>query len=56
MEEKESLLRVENLRQYFNRGTFHALDGVSFEIKKGEVFSIVGESGCGKTTTGRAII
>ncbi len=56
MEEKESLLRVENLRQYFNRGTFHALDGVSFDIKKGEVFSIVGESGCGKTTTGRAII
>ena len=56
MEEKESLLRVENLRQYFNRGSFHALDGVSFEIKKGEVFSIVGESGCGKTTTGRAII
>lgn len=56
MEEKESLLRVENLRQYFNRGTFRALDGVSFEIKKGEVFSIVGESGCGKTTTGRAII
>ncbi|MBP5439055.1 MAG: ATP-binding cassette domain-containing protein [Treponema sp.] len=56
MEEKESLLRVENLRQYFNRGTFRALDGVSFDIKKGEVFSIVGESGCGKTTTGRAII
>lgn len=56
MEEKESLLRVENLRQYFNRETFRALDGVSFDIKKGEVFSIVGESGCGKTTTGRAII
>lgn len=56
MEEKESLLRVENLRQYFNRGSFRALDGVSFDIKKGEVFSIVGESGCGKTTTGRAII
>ena len=56
MEEKESLLRVENLRQYFNRGTFRALDGVSFDIKKGEVFSIVGESGCGKTTTGRSII
>ncbi len=56
MEENESLLRVENLRQYFNKGTFRALDGVSFDIKKGEVFSIVGESGCGKTTTGRAII
>ena len=56
MEEKESLLRVENLRQYFNRGSFRALDGVSFDIKKGEVFSIVGEIGCGKTTTGRAII
>ena len=34
----------------------HAVDGVSFEIKKGEIFTLVGESGCGKTTTGRLIL
>lgn len=56
MEEKnqETLLRVENLCQYF--GPTKAVDGVSFDIKKGEVFGLVGESGCGKTTTGRSII
>ena len=48
------LLRVENLCQYF--GGLKAVDNVSFDIKKGEVFGLVGESGCGKTTTGRAII
>jgi len=48
------LLRVENLCQYF--GPTKAVDGVSFDIKKGEVFGLVGESGCGKTTTGRSII
>lgn len=52
----ETLLRVEHLRQYFNGGTFHAVDDVSFDIKKGEVLGLVGESGCGKTTTGRSII
>ena len=50
----ETLLRVENLSQYF--GFTKAVDDVSFEIKKGEVFGLVGESGCGKTTTGRSII
>ena len=50
----EVLLRVENLCQYF--GSVKAVDGVSFHIKKGEVFGLVGESGCGKTTTGRSII
>ncbi len=50
----EVLLRVENLCQYFK--TNKAVDDVSFEIKKGEVFGLVGESGCGKTTTGRSII
>ena len=50
----ETLLRVENLCQYF--GPTKAVDGVSFDIKKGEVFGLVGESGCGKTTTGRSII
>ena len=50
----EPLLRVEHLCQYF--GSNKAVDDVSFEIKKGEVFGLVGESGCGKTTTGRSII
>lgn len=56
MEDKnqEVLLRVENLCQYF--GPTKAVDGISFDIKKGEVFGLVGESGCGKTTTGRSII
>jgi oligopeptide transport system ATP-binding protein len=50
----EVLLRVEHLCQYF--GPTKAVDDVSFDIKKGEVFGLVGESGCGKTTTGRSII
>ena len=54
--DKEPLLRVEHLRQYFNKNTFKAVDDISFDIKKGEVFGLVGESGCGKTTTGRSII
>ena len=53
-EHQETLLRVENLCQYF--GPVKAVDDVSFEVKKGEVFGLVGESGCGKTTTGRSII
>ncbi len=48
------LLRVENLSQHF--GDLKAVDNVSFDIRKGEVFGLVGESGCGKTTTGRSII
>ncbi len=54
----ETLLKVEHLCQYFKAGDFEtkAVDDVSFEIKKGEVFGLVGESGCGKTTTGRSII
>ena len=54
MNNNEVLLKVENLSQYF--GFTKAVDDVSFEIKKGEVFGLVGESGCGKTTTGRSII
>ena len=52
------LLRVEHLKQYFGKGdaVTRAVDDVSFEIRKGEVFGLVGESGCGKTTTGRTII
>lgn len=52
--ENEVLLRVENLCQFF--GPTKAVNDVSFDIKKGEVFGLVGESGCGKTTTGRSII
>ncbi len=48
------LLKVDHLCQYF--GPTKAVDDVSFEIHKGEVFGMVGESGCGKTTTGRSII
>ena len=55
---QEPLLRVEHLCQYFKMGNseLKAVDNVSFDIKKGEVFGLVGESGCGKTTTGRSII
>ena len=54
----EVLLKVEHLCQYFRLGRrdLKAVDDVSFEIKKGEAFGLVGESGCGKTTTGRSII
>ena len=54
----ETLLKVENLCQYFKLGhsTLKAVNNVNFEVKKGEVFGLVGESGCGKTTTGRSII
>ena len=57
-EQDKVLLRVENLQQVFKlgRGKLKAVDDISFEIKRGEVFGLVGESGCGKTTTGRSII
>ena len=55
---REVLLKVEHLCQYFRLGRkdLKAVDDVSFEIRKGETFGLVGESGCGKTTTGRSII
>ena len=55
---REVLLKVEHLCQYFRLGRkdMKAVDDVSFEIHKGETFGLVGESGCGKTTTGRSII
>ena len=54
----EVLLKVDHLCQYFRLGRkdLKAVDDVSFTIKKGEAFGLVGESGCGKTTTGRSII
>ncbi|SHJ61591.1 ABC transporter ATP-binding protein [Paramaledivibacter caminithermalis] len=56
------VLEVKNLKQYFTSGrgknkiTVKAVDDISFNIYKGETFGLVGESGCGKTTTGRSII
>ena len=56
--DKEVLLKVDHLCQFFKMGSgeLKAVNNVSFDIHKGEVFGLVGESGCGKTTTGRAII
>lgn len=58
MAEKEVLLSVRHLEQFFKMGKkqLKAVNDVSFDIYKGEVFGLVGESGCGKTTTGRSII
>lgn len=56
------VLKVECLKQHFSSGfgkkkvVVKAVDDISFQIKKGETFGLVGESGCGKTTTGRSII
>ena len=61
-ENKKALLRVENLSMYFTtkkrgiKDTVKAVDDVSFFINKGETLGVVGESGCGKTTTGRTCI
>ena len=57
-----TIIELQNVRQYFpmgygkNRIFVKAVHNVSFKVHKGEVFGLVGESGCGKTTTGRAII
>jgi oligopeptide transport system ATP-binding protein len=65
MNAEQDLLRVENLKMYFpiKRGVIqrvvghvHAVDDISFSIKKGDTLGLVGESGCGKSTTGRAIL
>ncbi|MCP3742193.1 ABC transporter ATP-binding protein [Rossellomorea sp. BNER] len=55
----EKLLEIKNLKQYFNPGKpnmVKAVDDVSFDIYRGETLGLVGESGCGKSTTGRTII
>jgi len=54
----EELLRVENLKKHFKtrHGILHAVDGIDFSIEKGKTLGLVGESGCGKSTTGRLIM
>ena len=65
----ETLIEIKNLRKWFAVNTgflssmlyrqelfVKAVDGVTFDIKKGEVLVLAGESGCGKTTTGRCIL
>ena len=57
--EKNVLLEVKHLKQYFNEGKeneVRAINDVSFSIFEGETLGLVGESGCGKSTTGRTII
>ncbi len=62
--EENTILKVENLKVHFpvsngflkKKSIVKAVDGLTFEIKKGETFGLVGESGCGKSTTGRAIV
>ena len=65
VKQKQPLLEVEDLRMYFpvtqgllgkKAGEVKAVDGVSFQINRGETFGLVGESGCGKTTTGKCIL
>jgi len=64
MMENKNLVEVQNLQQYFpvaggklfEKKVVKAVDNVSFGIKKGETLGLVGESGCGKTTTGRTLL
>ena len=52
------LLEVKNLKKYFTtpKGLLHAVDDINFTIEEGKTLGVVGESGCGKSTTGRVIL
>lgn len=65
---EDAILRVEHLQKYFpieksflekmftrNRHFVKAVDNVSFAVRRGEIFTLAGESGCGKTTTGKLV-
>jgi len=54
----EIILEVKNLKKYFEtpKGQLHAVDDINFSIEKGKTLGLVGESGCGKSTTGRVIL
>ena len=54
----DNILEVKNLKKYFKtaRGQLHAVDDISFTLERGQTLGIVGESGCGKSTTGRCIL
>lgn len=58
MANSETLLKVENLQTYFmlDEGTVRAVDGCTFEIKRGQTLGVVGESGCGKSITARSVL
>ena len=53
-----TILSVKDLKKYFytKKGILHAVDGLNFEIEEGKTLGMVGESGCGKSTCGRAIL
>ncbi|MBQ6014033.1 MAG: ATP-binding cassette domain-containing protein, partial [Firmicutes bacterium] len=54
----KTMIEVKDLTKYFKtpKGMLHAVDGVSFSIEEGKTLGVVGESGCGKSTTGRCIL
>lgn len=57
-EQNREILKVEHLKKYFPvpNGMLHAVDDISFTIEQGKTLGVVGESGCGKSTMGRAIL